>query len=113
MARVVQHRRGTTADHTGFTGAPGEITVDTDKKTPVVHDGVTAGGFPVARESLSNTLAVLSSQVRNIVVLWQTEYDALVNKDRYTLYVVTPITLDANDVGLIELVSIEADFVLL
>jgi len=47
MATQVQHRRGTTLDHTTFTGAEGEITVDTDKKVPVVHDGVTPGGFPV------------------------------------------------------------------
>lgn len=49
MAKRVQFRRGTTAQHTTFVGAPGEITVDTDKKTVVVHDGVTPGGFPATR----------------------------------------------------------------
>jgi hypothetical protein len=29
----------------------GEITVDTDKKVVVVHDGSTAGGIPLAKES--------------------------------------------------------------
>ena len=46
MATSVQRRRGTTAQHAGFTGLNGEITIDTDKKAVVTHDGVTAGGFP-------------------------------------------------------------------
>lgn len=49
MAKRVQFRRGTTSQHTTFVGAPGELTVDTDKKTVVVHDGVTPGGFPATR----------------------------------------------------------------
>jgi hypothetical protein len=48
MAKQVQFRRGTTAQHSSFTGADGEITVDSDKETVVVHDGSTAGGFPLA-----------------------------------------------------------------
>jgi len=50
MAIAVKHRRGTTAEHASFTGAEGELTVDTDKKVVVVHDNVTAGGIPLARE---------------------------------------------------------------
>lgn len=48
MATEVRFRRGTTAQHAAFTGALAEITVDTDKKTAVVHDGATPGGFPLA-----------------------------------------------------------------
>lgn len=48
-ASQLQLRRGNTAQHAVFTGAPGEVTVDTDKKTVVVHDGSTQGGFPLAR----------------------------------------------------------------
>ena len=44
MATQIQTRRGTTAQHSSFTGAVGEVTVDTDKDTLVVHDGATAGG---------------------------------------------------------------------
>jgi hypothetical protein len=47
MVTQVQFRRGTTAQHASFTGANGEITIDTDKETAVVHDGTTAGGFPL------------------------------------------------------------------
>lgn len=49
MGQQVQFRRGSTADHSSFTGAVGEITVDTDKDVPVVHDGSTAGGFPLVK----------------------------------------------------------------
>lgn len=50
MARQIQFRRGTTAQHSTFTGAAGEVTVDTDKDVVVVHDGSTVGGFPVTRQ---------------------------------------------------------------
>lgn len=50
MATQVQWRGGSTLEHSTFTGAPKEITVDTSKKTLVVHDGVTVGGYPLARE---------------------------------------------------------------
>jgi hypothetical protein len=49
MARRIQFRRGTSLQHSVFVGAPGEITVDTDKNIIVVHDGVTPGGFPANR----------------------------------------------------------------
>ena len=51
MATQVQFRRGTTAQHSSFTGAIAEVTVDTDKETVVVHDGSTAGAFPLATEA--------------------------------------------------------------
>lgn len=54
MTTVVKRRGGTTGEHSSFVGASREITVDTDKKTIVVHDGVTPGGFPLAREDMSN-----------------------------------------------------------
>ena len=51
MSTAVQIRKGTTAEHATFTGALAEITVDTDKDVVVVHDGTTAGGFPLAKET--------------------------------------------------------------
>lgn len=47
---AIQQYRGTTAQHAAYTGKVGELTVDTDKKVVVVHDGSTAGGIPMARE---------------------------------------------------------------
>lgn len=50
MADQLQLRRGTTSEILLFTGAQGEVIVDTDKNTIVVQDGITAGGFPLATE---------------------------------------------------------------
>lgn len=50
MSFAFQRRRGTTSQHASFTGLNAELTVDTDKKTVVVHDGSTAAGFPLSRE---------------------------------------------------------------
>jgi len=53
-AYAIQFRRGNTTQHNSFTGLLGEVTVDTDKKTLVVHDGTTTGGFPLAREGAAS-----------------------------------------------------------
>jgi len=51
----VKLRRGTAAEHDttngGFTGAEGEVTVDTTNDTLRVHDGSTAGGERLAKYS--------------------------------------------------------------
>jgi len=47
-ATQLQFRKGNTAQHSTFTGAFAEVTVDTDKKVIVVHDAVTPGGTPMA-----------------------------------------------------------------
>ena len=60
MAKRVQLRRGTTAQINAFTGAVGEVSVDTDKDVLVVHDGVTSGGFPVAaRANADGTISLI------------------------------------------------------
>ena len=61
MATQVQFRRGTTGQHSAFTGAVGEVTVDTEKKILCVHDAVTAGGFPLLKEDGSNSSFALGS----------------------------------------------------
>lgn len=50
MPFAFQRRRGTTAQHASFTGLLGELTVDTDKDTVVVHDGSLAGGYPLLKQ---------------------------------------------------------------
>lgn len=47
MAKVVQFRRGTTAQVLAYTGTVGELVVDTDKDVITVHDGAQAGGHPI------------------------------------------------------------------
>ena len=54
MAKLLKLRRGTTSQHNTFTGAEGEVTIDTTKDTAVVHDGAQAGGRPLAREDMTN-----------------------------------------------------------
>jgi hypothetical protein len=49
MASEFRLRRGTSAQTRQFVGAEGEVTVDTDRRSLVVHDGKTAGGVPIAR----------------------------------------------------------------
>ena len=44
MSEQWQLRRGTTAENDNFTGAAGEVTMDTDTGALRVHDGVTTGG---------------------------------------------------------------------
>ena len=51
MTTQVQFRRGTTSQHGSFTGAVGEVTVDTDLDTLRVHDGAVAGGVRIAKFS--------------------------------------------------------------
>ena len=61
MATQVQFRRGTTGQHSAFTGAVGEVTVDTEKKTVCIHDATQVGGFPLLREDFTNSNLALGS----------------------------------------------------
>ena len=54
MTKQVQIRRGTDSQHTSFTGAEGEISVNTTNDSVHVHDGTTAGGKEMARADGSN-----------------------------------------------------------
>ena len=54
MATQLQSRRGTTAQMNAFTGAEGEIAVNTSTDTLHVHDGSTAGGHALAKADGSN-----------------------------------------------------------
>lgn len=49
MPTVVQFRRGNTATVAAFTGANGEIVVNTDTDVIHVQDGVTAGGLALQK----------------------------------------------------------------
>lgn len=47
MAKPLRPKRGTTAKNDAFTGLAYEITIDTEKHSIRVHDGVTAGGHEI------------------------------------------------------------------
>ena len=55
MATQVQFRRGTTSQNNAFTGAQGELTIDTDVWTIRIHDGTTAGGRQVPTLTATQT----------------------------------------------------------
>lgn len=50
MAKQKQFRRGTSAEHNFFTGAVGEVTVDTTLDSLRVHDGSQVGGHLLAKQ---------------------------------------------------------------
>jgi len=56
MPTTVQFRRGTTVQNDAFTGAAGELSIDTDKKAIRIHDNSTAGGEEVVVVSATQTL---------------------------------------------------------
>jgi len=60
MATQIQYRRGTDTQNDAFTGALGEITVDTTNKTLRVHDGATQGGSNIA------TVSYVDSEIGSI-----------------------------------------------
>ena len=64
MPTILQLRRGTSTEHASFTGAEGEVTVNTTKDTLVVHDGSTQGGFEIALADGSN-VSVSTEQVQD------------------------------------------------
>ncbi|MDR3407930.1 MAG: hypothetical protein P4L68_05480 [Methylovirgula sp.] len=49
MSEQLQLRRGTAAQVAAFTGAQGEVVVDTTNNRLVIQDGTTAGGFAAAK----------------------------------------------------------------
>jgi hypothetical protein len=63
MPTVVQFRRGTTNQNDSFTGADGEFSVDTNKYTIRVHDGVTSGGNELLRKDLTNQQVLIDTGV--------------------------------------------------
>ena len=56
MPTQVQFRRGTTAQNNSFTGAAGELSVDTTLNVLRLHDGSTAGGFSQVGLTATQTL---------------------------------------------------------
>ena len=58
MTKQVQLRRGSHSQHSTFTGAVGEPTIDTTNVVIVIHDGVTAGGHSMVGENLSKILLI-------------------------------------------------------
>ena len=56
MSTQVQYRRGSNVQVAAFTGALGELVIDTTNKIVVVNDGATVGGFPSVGLTASQTI---------------------------------------------------------
>lgn len=95
MSFAFQRRRGTTSQHASFTGLNAELTVDTDKKTVVVHDGSTAGGVPLAKERPS-----LNAQTGTTYTLVATDASKVVTATNSSAITITvpPATYVAGDI---------------
>jgi|SaaInlV_100m_DNA_5_1039725.scaffolds.fasta_scaffold16743_1 hypothetical protein len=93
MANALQLRRGTTTQHNSFTGLAGEVTVDTDKETVVVHDGSTAGGFPLARASDLTNFDADTLDGKQLATI-ESEYQAFANTAAANVVDSAPGTLD-------------------
>ena len=87
-SRAVQLRRGTTSEMAGFTGREGELVYDRTKKTPVIHDGLTAGGFALMRSTVGGGSLVNGVGITILRKITPEEYDSLAVKDSQTLYVI-------------------------
>ncbi len=62
--KILKFKRGNTTKNNAYTGSDGELTVDITKKTLVVHDGINAGGSPLAtEESVNNVIQELENKV--------------------------------------------------
>lgn len=81
MPIVLKLRRGDTTASNAFTGAEGEITIDTTKDTLVVHDGATAGGKPLATEANLNSGLATKANISSLsAVATSGSYVDLTNK---------------------------------
>lgn len=67
MPTQIQLRRGTSTQNNGFTGAVGEVTVNTSNNALRVHDGSTQGGFESALNDLSNVQTTSALSLASIV----------------------------------------------
>ena len=87
MATEVKRRRGTTVEHSTFTGAVAELTVDLTKDTVVVHDGATQGGFPLLREDFSNVPTTAPfTHITLDTAIFDTTYTETGSETQGTLY---------------------------
>jgi len=88
MAITVKFRRGSTTESNAFLGEEGELYIDKDKDTVIVHDGVTTGGFPLASEAWvtqaisnfgSSSFSGSYNDLTNLPTLFSGSYNDLTN----------------------------------
>lgn len=74
MAEQWQIRRGTTGENNNFTGAVGELTMDTSKKGLRIHDGVTQGGIEVPTAGTTDYVVEWQEPTADNSYTWYRKY---------------------------------------
>lgn len=65
MTRKLQILRGTTAQNNAYTGAVGELTMDTDRNEVRIHDGQTVGGIKISDRNMPILTSMFFDHVVN------------------------------------------------
>lgn len=65
MTRKLQILRGTTAQNNAYTGAVGELTMDTDRNEVRIHDGQTVGGIKIGERNMPLLTPMWSDHILN------------------------------------------------
>lgn len=77
----------TTAEQQQFTGLKAEMTVDTQKSTAVIHDGITPGGHPLAKEEdLTNTDRTVTSLTNRVNTIEKNKTNVIDSSSSYDQY---------------------------
>ena len=107
LGTSIQRRRGTSIQHSIFTGIEGEITVDTERKSIVVHDGTTVGGSPIPNwisanstfNAYANAVGTSGNNYTNSVGLAGNNYATVMDTagNNYALTVATDIGTAGNN----------------
>jgi len=117
MATQRKRRRGTTTEHSTFTGALGEVTLDTDRDGLVVHDGLLAGGFPIpnAREVQSGKFTAKDAGgTADAITLTLDEVPAAYAKYQAFRFAASanntgPVTINVNSLGVKNVKKLDSD----
>ena len=109
MPTQVQWRRGTTTQNNSFTGAEGEISVDTTLDTIRVHDGSTAGGHRLFKYSEALGLGTLSDPNDDSILFWDDSAGSLAWMTEGTGLTVSGTSISLSHLGLESLADPNAD----
>ena len=103
MTKEIKRRRGTTVEHNTFTGAEGEITIDSDINIAVIHDGAMVGGYPLAKADMSNADLSNKINVNELATSDGASGDILTTDGSGQIVFALPGGITGNSVGVVEL----------
>jgi hypothetical protein len=77
---ILKHRGGTAEEHSTFIGAPREITVDTTNWRPILNDGETQGGIPLAKKSEVDNAVSKTEELKTDFTSYKSSTTAILNE---------------------------------